>query len=712
MSKLTSWFGGRGRYDGNSAVVMQIAREVVERRRSVQGALNEVRHPAVLDSLSDEDFRVLDEMVEDNADYDPEYAIVLARLTHAAARAKGFDRQIVDAALSLDALLPPDDPSREREQLLRDAYVIAQRAGYVRGGRLALARLGMRAAEADEFERARILLSQQLDIADESTDSAAEVDSSLLLGDILKRAGDTIVAQSYYRRASRSAARLDYHRGVAEALVRQIDLMDAGTSDETLAALQRQALDAAQRTADLSLQSRIVLALAETLARSGRIEEVVPQLEMGVNIAQQIGDLSVESRCLMALIASERRLGRLPEVAEHQRQLVDLEERLGNRSAAATWAVRLGMSYLDLGHANEALQAFSKARTLATSLGDLKLEQRALGGIGASFTMVGRPADALDNLMQALDLARRSNDLVYEAQWLASIGQALWKFNQPEDALRALTEGLGIARRIDDGELQSSMLTLLGQIHASAGQIPRARECYHRALELSRRLGQASEEIHLLSALAGLALDTRQLGQATALYDQALHIAVETSDRVEAARLHGRLGRIAQSQRDFQDALDHYRRAVDLAETVDQPALLKQSLLHLATAQHAVGDHGAVHSYRRSLTLAQQAGDVRAEALVRLNLGLILTSDGSRDEGLNYLYRAAALAAELGPEGTALVQQADEAIAEYADVRAAEPQQWPAAEAARGEFPLDDAYDRDAFYEDDEIYEESTLPPH
>lgn len=93
-------------------------------------------------------------------------------------------------------------------------------------------------------------------------------------------------------------------------------------------------------------------------------------------------------------------------------------------------------------------------------------------------------------------------------------------------------------------------------------------------------------------------------------------------------------------------------------------------------------------------------------------MGLILTSDGSRDEGLNYLYRAAALAAELGPEGTALVQQADEAIAEYADVRAAEPQQWPAAEAARGEFPLDDAYDRDAFYEDDEIYEESTLPPH
>jgi tetratricopeptide (TPR) repeat protein len=256
------------------------------------------------------------------------------------------------------------------------------------------------------------------------------------------------------------------------------------------------------------------------------------------------------------------------------------------------------------------------------------------------------------------------------------------------------------------------MLMLLGQIYTAEGQIPRARECYHRALELSRRLGQSNDEIHLLGALAGLALDTRQMSQATALYDQALHIAVETGDRVEAVRLHGRLGRIAQSQRDLQDALDHYRRAVDLAETVDQPPLLKQSLLHLATAQHAVGDHGAVHSYRRSLTIAQQTGDVRSEALIRLNLGLILTADGSRDEGLNYLYRAAAIAAELGPEGAELERQAEEAIAEYADERVDEPPHWSEAETTFGEFPPEESYDYDTYLEDDELYEETTLPPH
>jgi tetratricopeptide (TPR) repeat protein len=691
---------------------MQIAHEVVERRRSVQGALNEVRHPAVLDALSDEDFYILDEVIEDHADDDPEYAIVLARLAHAAARAKGYDRFIVDAALTLDLLLPTDDPSREREQLLRDAYVIAQRDNYVQGGRLALARLGQRSAEADDFERARILLSQQLDIADESADSPVEVDSALLLGDIHRRAGDQIVAQSFYRRAGRAAQALEYHHGVAEALVRQLDVMDESTNVETLTALQRQALDAAQRTADLSLQSRIVLALAESLARSGRIEEVVPQLETGVSLARQIGDLSIESRCLMALIAAERRLGRLDSVADRQRELLELEERLGNRPAAASWALRLGTSYLDLGRPNLAADAFSRARSLATSIADSRIEQRALGGLGASFTLLDRPADALDHLMQALTLARRDGDLQHEAQWLASIGQALWRFDQPTDALRALTEALGIARRIDDGDLQANVLALLGQIYASTGQIPRARECYHRALDLNRRMGQTGEEVHLLTALGGLALETRQMGQATALYEQALQIAMDSGDRVSATRLHGRLGSIGQRQRDFTAALDHYRRAVDLAETLDHPTLLRQALIHLATVQHSVSDHGAVNTYRRALNLAQQQGDAQSEALIRLNLGLMLSTNGHRDDGLDHLYRAAALATELGPAGADLATRAEEAIAAAGGVTGSDAP-WADSRSALASPPSPSGEShRSSLFDDDELYRETTLPPY
>jgi hypothetical protein len=128
--------------------VLLVAREVTDRIRTVQSGLAEIRQPAILDALSAADFAGLDQVIREQASEDHEYAIVLGRLVYAAARAKGFDRQIVDAALRLDALLPGDDPSRERDKLLRDAYVVAERSGYVEGGRLALNRLGLRALDA------------------------------------------------------------------------------------------------------------------------------------------------------------------------------------------------------------------------------------------------------------------------------------------------------------------------------------------------------------------------------------------------------------------------------------------------------------------------------------------------------------------------------------------------------------------------------------
>jgi hypothetical protein len=172
---VNSWLsrlGGRGRGSGAGALI-QIAREVVSRRRSLQGALNEVRHPGVLDAISDDDFRYLDVTIAERALSDREFALVLARLTHTAARAKGFERQTVDAALRLDSLLPSDDPSREREKLLRAAYAAAQRSGYLKGGRLTLARLGYRSLEAGDTERARALFQQQLDIAPDQSDAPA-----------------------------------------------------------------------------------------------------------------------------------------------------------------------------------------------------------------------------------------------------------------------------------------------------------------------------------------------------------------------------------------------------------------------------------------------------------------------------------------------------------------------------------------------------------
>ncbi|MDQ2683086.1 MAG: tetratricopeptide repeat protein, partial [Chloroflexota bacterium] len=527
MARLVDWLGGRGRTGEHSNVMLQFAREVVERRRSMQGALNEVRHPAVLDSLSDDDFRQLDDTIAENAQAHPEFSIVLARLAHAAARAKGFDRQIVDAAIRLDSLLPLDDPSRERDQLLRDAYVVAQKAGYARGGRVTLARLADRALDADDLERARKYFTQQLEIGDESTDSRVEVDSAISCGDILRREGDILGAQALYRRASRSGQRLDYHHGVAEALVRQIDLVDAGTSLETVAEMQRVALDSAEKTNDLGLQSRILLMHAETLTRLNRIEDVAPVLLDGVDIAREIGDLSLESRCLQALVDIEERLGDDEAVAEHLGDWLELEERLGNRVAASGIANRLGMTLLEINEPTHAVDAFTRARTMAASLRDPELEQKAYGGLGIAHAQLGEASHAVDNLMKALEIARQTTDIEGEARWLATIAQVLMQFGQTNEAIRAVNDALAITRRMPDESLQADLLMMLGNLYARQDQAPRAREAFTRAHEIYRRTGPPSDLMRVLVALGQLAAAARQNALAITKYEQALQIAIE-----------------------------------------------------------------------------------------------------------------------------------------------------------------------------------------
>jgi tetratricopeptide (TPR) repeat protein len=709
VNGLLGWFGLK-RDSGAGDAVLLIAREVTDRVQSVQSALAEIRQPEILGSLTERDFDGLDQVIAEQADDDREYAIVLARLVYAAAKAKGFDVQVVDAALRLDSLLPGEDPARERERLLHDAWALSERIGYPDGGREALHRLGMRALDSGETERAKQTLRQQLTTGDETADGPAEVAAALALGDRLRREGQRQEAQELYRRVGRAAQRLGDPHAIAEALSRQIELLPENTDLATLAALQRQAMEAARRTADLGLQSRLVLSLAGTLQRNGKTDEAAAQLEQGLAIANQIGDLALEVRCRTALAEIESGRRRTAAVASQEQALLALEERLGNRSAASDWATALGTSLLELGDAGGAIDAFSRGAELAAATGDARREERALGGLGIALTHAGRAGDALESLMRALALSRQSGDAAGEARWLTSIGESLWRFGQLEDASRAFSDALSIARKNDDLELQASLLVLIGRLFAARGQGPRAREALTRALEMQRRVGQESGAANL-PALAALAVETGQANVATQLYEQALSAALRGGDRGAAARLHLRLGRLQNRRGDVPAALDQLRQAADQAAASSQPALLTQALQLRATTLHAAGMPEAIEAYLEAIEQCRVFGDVSCEALMAVDLGFCLASSGRTDEAAEALREGIAIARQQGgPEGAELVARADEALSALAEVRFGALASRPALpRAVETELPVpvvDDPLDRD-----DELFREATLPP-
>lgn len=662
---MSSWierFAGKGRRGGNT-VLVQIAREVVGRKRSLQGAVSEVRHPAVLDALSDEEFVVLGEIIDERVKSDREFATVLARLTHAAAHAKSFDRETVDAALRLDALLPSDDPARDREKLLRDAYRAAQRAGYVVGGRRALARLGQRAAQVGEPERARVLLQQQLDLGPDRADSEDEVDSAIVLGDLLHRDGDTDGALELYQRASAAAQTLGYAKGQAESLVREIDLSRGRVSDQQLIELQERALGAVRKTGDQELRSNLLVDIAEMQARGGDLEGAVVKLEEALEVSRQVGDLSIENQVLEMLSTAERQLGRTEIAVSRDGERVRLGTRSG-RPSAVNDAVEHGTQLLELHRADEARSVFEEALASAMEREDAQLVQRAHGGIGVALTQLGQPTRALEHLAEALDMARANDETRHEAQWLAAIGEALWRYDQPRDAIRALQEGISASRKVSDPGIEAGILLLLGDIFAAQRAFAEARAAFETALERFERLEDVDSQIVALSSLGSIAVEARRTSNAMQYYQRALDLADEAGDREAAVRLYGRMAKVAQRVGEFEAAIEALDQAVIVADEIGDSSLLNTMFQRLAVAMDSVDHKETLDIYEEALNLARENDDVYGEAMMLVNIGSRLHRDDDDQQAIEVLEHALALADQLGASGSHLRSRGEMVLAE------------------------------------------------
>ncbi len=104
------------------------------------------------------------------------------------------------------------------------------------------------------------------------------------------------------------------------------------------------------------------------------------------------------------------------------------------------------------------------------------------------------------------------------------------------------------------------------------------------------------------------------------------------------------LGAIAVQEQRPDSAVPLHRRALGLAEYSRQPSLILPSLTKLASALHAAGHTAeAQERYQIALSLAQQSGDRKHEAVVLNNLGLLELTSGAYEAAKTKFESAAAI---------------------------------------------------------------------
>lgn len=634
--------------------IYRLASDVVEGRVPVEQAYQMVEKQAILNGLADGDLWELDREAAHAAEEDPRRALVITRLAILAARYKGFDRVLVDCNLRAADLLMTIGDEREQELHLREALNSAERIANVPGQRRALSRLSRLAFDRGDVDRARELLSRQLDAGREDVDTLEDVETAMLLGDLSRSEGDSQAAREFYHRAARGARRAGHYSGVVDALLRQVVILrEIGDRDAAVLLLQ-QAQDAAERTIDTRLQAEIAIQTAALLSENQQFQQAQNQLSTALERARTINDIAMESRCLTGIAQIERRAGRLSEAAEHYRELAELEQKLGNRSAAVRALLDSAELYMGMPNAGSAIPSLEEAFRIAESLDDSKLRQRTLGLLGLAHSALDNRSAALECLMGAAQSARKSGERREEGRWLLGIAEVLLQFGEHSDALAAVKRSLEIATELEDARLESQGYALMGSISMARGMQREAEDNLKKAVAIARQEDNPEEQLQYLQMLAQFGRHSGQPQVALKYLQEAMDIAAVYADPTTRSRLHGQAAQLLQSINDLPGAEEHFRSSLEAAREADEPGLIARALRGLATNQDLAGEvDDAIESYTQAVDLTEQIGDRRSAMVLHYNLGSLLYDQERDEQARRHLTAATGLALEFNDFATA-----------------------------------------------------------
>ncbi|MFW6075927.1 MAG: tetratricopeptide repeat protein, partial [Chloroflexota bacterium] len=553
--------------------IYRLAVDVARNQITWDQAIRHAQSYRMASELADGDLIDLDRQAHFEAQTNPEFGLLIQRLTVAAARAKGFEKVYVDLAMNLVEMLEQAGLEQERDYYLGEALRAAQRVSYQTGYRRVLNRMARYASLEHNDAEARGYLAEQLAIGREESDTREDVDTAIMLADMALADGDRTTAHDLYQRAARSGRRLAYDSAVVNALLQLTSLAVESGDLDGASRLLRQAEEAAERTVDRRLQSRVALRYGEVRYGQGDPDGALRHLEVALRGSRQDEDLDIESRSLRLLADCHLDLNDLEEATQYLRDLVDIEKRLGHQYDAGRALTDLARTSVQLGRNEEALKALSEAREFARLLDDSQLTIDVHGLLGAVLVAQGNEHGSLEAYDVAVRESRMIEDIDGEIRWLLGAAEAMLRFRGSAEARPVIDQARRLSRRTDDMLLRSEVEGLQGQVALVDERFTEAVHSFSEAASLAREAGNIGLQLHYLPVLARLALED---GDDEKLEQHLTEIA-SLADQVDEPRrkcgIHGQLGSLYQRAGDYDHAIDHFGRAAELAGQVGDERL-------------------------------------------------------------------------------------------------------------------------------------------
>jgi adenylate cyclase len=341
-------------------------------------------------------------------------------------------------------------------------------------------------------------------------DAGAEARAALAerLADVLALTGERSAARDHYDAVRRAAQAAD--DPVSEARVcRKLAALhwDAGEREPALGCL-RAGLARLGERAHIEV-AHLHQEMGRLAFRSGDSAAAVEWSDRALAQAEQLG-VEVDARERGAAIAHARntrgvalaRLGRLEEAVAEIEQSVAIARAHDLLQVACRGYANLGVLYSTLNPARS-IETCQSGLDIAKRIGDLGFQSRLYANLAVAYCALTNRCDddGIAAAQAAIELDRQLGQLDHLAVPLVVLGQIYQCHGEPELARRHYVEALALAERIGEPQLLFPCYDGLATLHLDAGDDARAEEYMGRAQEVCQRAGVDPDALMVLPFL-------------------------------------------------------------------------------------------------------------------------------------------------------------------------------------------------------------------
>jgi tetratricopeptide (TPR) repeat protein len=212
--------------------------------------------------------------------------------------------------------------------------------------------------------------------------------------------------------------------------------------------------------------------------------------------ARRRGDDRAEGRAQLALANSHAARGDLEQAAALTEQGLALARSSGDQAAIAIGANDLAVAHMEGSRPEPALVLLQEALGIYRALGDRRREGQTLVNVGLAYEALRREREALQAYAQGLKLVRGAGDMRTEVLVLGNLGLFYQQHGDLRRAAQTLERAARMAAQLGDRATELMLNWQRGELAAAQGQAARARALIEPYVAYLRAIGDPDADTH------------------------------------------------------------------------------------------------------------------------------------------------------------------------------------------------------------------------